>query len=254
VHTALRSWFVLEPRQRTPAAVSQVLRATWVREGYRDVEQERDAYRDALAWLRAYLDRLGSGFEPLAVERTVGAKTATLALSGRVDRIDDRSGELVIVDYKTGRTGLGPDDARGSRALALYAYAAGRLFRRPCHQVELHHLPTGTVVTHEHSDESIARHVSRAERTAADAMAAEKAVAQGADPDEQFPTQPGSICGWCDFRRSCPVGASRQGHDSWDGLRSGGAVGSGAGAVGAEAGLRSTGRAEEDPRNVKGIH
>jgi putative RecB family exonuclease len=218
VHTALRSWFVLEPRQRTPAAVSQVLRATWVREGYRDVEQEREAYREALAWLRAYLDRLGPSFEPLAVERTVGAKTATLALSGRVDRIDDRDGELVIVDYKTGRTGLGPDDARGSRALALYAYATSRLFRRRCRRVELHHLPSGTVVSHEHTDESIERHVARAERTATDAMAAEKAVASGADPDEQFPAQPGALCGWCDFRRSCPVGSTRPGHDSWAGL------------------------------------
>src|SRR5690606_20757050 len=117
-----------------------------------------------------------------------------------------------------GRTGLSTDDARASRALALYAYAAARMFRRPCRRVELHHLPTGTVAAHEHTDESIARHVRRAEQTAADAVAAEKAVSAGAAPDEASPTQPGAICGWCDFRRACPAGSTRPGHDSWAGL------------------------------------
>ena len=149
----------------------------------------------------------------------VGAKTPTLALSGRVDRIDDVDGELVIVDYKTGRTGLGADDARGSRALALYAFAAERVFRRRCRRVELHHLPTGTVAAHEHTDESIARHVRRAEQTAADAMAAEKQLAAGADPDDGLSRRtPGAICGWCDFRRICPAGAERVGHEPWAGL------------------------------------
>ena len=105
----------------------------------------------------------------VGVERVVAAKTAVLAFNGRADRIDrpGPDGELVIVDYKTGRTGLDADDARGSQALALYAYAAERVFRRPCRRVELHHLPTGTVAAHEHTEESLARHVARAEETAA---------------------------------------------------------------------------------------
>jgi RecB family exonuclease len=221
VHTALRSWFSLPAAERRPSAVETVLRATWVRDGYRDESQEREAYQRALGWLRTYVARIDPELEPLAVERTVAAKTPVLALSGRVDRIDDLGGELVIVDYKTGRTGLDADDARGSRAMALYAFAAQRMFRRPCHRVELHHLPTGHVAAHDHTDESIARHVHRSEQTAADAMAAEKAVAAGADPDAEFPTTPGAICGWCDFRRICPAGSARPGYDSWAGLARG---------------------------------
>jgi RecB family exonuclease len=142
-----------------------------------------------------------------------------LAFNGRADRIDSRAGEqgaeAVIVDYKTGRTGLDADDARGSQALALYAYAAQRVFRRPCHRVELHHLPTGTVAAHEHTEESLARQVARAEDTARDIIAAEKAVAAGADPDAEFPTNPGSLCGWCDFRRTCPAGQEVQAKEPW---------------------------------------
>ncbi|TDB95066.1 recombinase RecB, partial [Micromonospora fluostatini] len=123
--------------------------------------------------------------------------------------------ELAIVDYKTGRTGLDADDARGSQALALYAYAAQRVFRRPCHRVELHHLPTGTVAGHDHTPESLARQVARAEDTARDIMAAERAVADGSDPDDAFPTTPSQRCGWCDYRRSCPAGSQVAGREPW---------------------------------------
>jgi RecB family exonuclease len=219
VHTALRSWFDLAPAKRGPAALATVLRATWVRDGYRDEEQEREAYHTALGWLHAYVAELPAGFEPLAIERTVATKTDTLALSGRVDRIDEvDGGELVIVDYKTGRSGLGPDDARGSRALALYAYATQRLFRRRCRRVELHHLPSGTVAAHEHTEESVERHLRRAERTAADIVAAQRRVEAGEGPDDAFPPTPGSLCGWCDFRRVCPAGAQRPGHEPWAGV------------------------------------
>jgi putative RecB family exonuclease len=218
VHTALRSWFDPPADRRRPEALATLLRQTWVREGYRDEAQEREAFDRALGWLSRYVDDLDPRFEPLAVERTVAAKTATLALSGRVDRIDEVADELVIVDYKTGRTGVGADDARGSRAMALYAFAAERVFRRRCRRVELHHLPTGTVAAHEHTEESIARHLRRAEQTAADVVSAEKEVAAGGDPDAAFPTTPGPICGWCDFRRVCPVGSQRPGHEPWASL------------------------------------
>ncbi|MEU4618715.1 PD-(D/E)XK nuclease family protein [Actinoplanes sp. NPDC023801] len=219
VHTALKNWYMLPAERRAPEALPTLLKATWVREGYRDVDQERAVYRRALDWLESYVATLDPEDEPLGVERVVAAKTAVLALNGRADRIDTRAGEsgpeAVIVDYKTGRSGLSADDARGSQALALYAFATERMFRRPCRRVELHHLPTGTVVTHEHTEESLARQVRRAEETAQDIMAAEKAVAAGADPDAEFPVNPGTLCGWCDFRKVCPAGADAVAKEPW---------------------------------------
>lgn len=219
VHTALKNWYAVPPDRRVRESLPTLLKATWVREGYRDVEQERIAYRRSLDWLDTYVAGLDPLEEPLGVERVVATKTGVLAFNGRADRIDSRPGEqgpeAVIVDYKTGRSGLDADDARGSQALALYAYAAQRVFRRPCHRVELHHLPTGTVAAHEHTEESLARQVARAEDTARDIIAAEKAVAAGADPDAEFPTNPGSLCGWCDFRRTCPAGQEVAAKEPW---------------------------------------
>ncbi len=218
VHTALRNWYGLPPERRTPAALPGLLTATWVGEGYRDETQEREAFRQALRWLEGYVAGLDEHDDPVGVERVVAVKTATLALSGRVDRIDRRGDELVIVDYKTGRGGVSTDDARGSRALALYAYAAQRVLRRRCVRVELHHLPTDTVAAHEHTEESLARHVARAEATAEDVMAAEQAISEGTDPDAAFPTTPGALCSWCDYRRSCPAGAAAPVREPWAGL------------------------------------
>jgi RecB family exonuclease len=215
VHTALRNWYKLPPQRRVPSVLPSLLGATWVGEGYRDEEQERAAFQRALGWLESYLAEVDPQVEPVGVERVVGVRTPVLALSGRVDRIDRVGEELVIVDYKTGRHLPDSDDARGSRALALYAYATERMFRRRCRRVELHHLPTGTVAGHEHTEEALARHVQRSEETARDVVAAERAVAEGGDPDIEFPTAPGPGCAWCDYRRTCPAGADAAQKTSW---------------------------------------
>lgn len=225
VHTALRNWWTVPADRRGPDAMPGLLRGTWVRDGYRDEAQERAVFRRALGWTESYVADLDPRVEPIGVERVVAVKTRVLAFNGRVDRIDERSAidehsgaagrELAIVDYKTGRTGLDADDARGSSALALYAFAAERVFRRPCRRVELHHLPTGTVAAHDHTADSLARQVERAEDTARDITAAEREVAGGGDPDAAFPTNPGPACTWCDYRRHCPAGAAAPTREPW---------------------------------------
>ncbi|GAA3517119.1 PD-(D/E)XK nuclease family protein [Actinocatenispora rupis] len=216
VHTALKNWHGLPAESRDPAALARLLRATWVSEGYRDAEQGKAAFALALRWLEEYVGTLDPDEDPVGVERVVATRTAVLAFNGRVDRIDRRGDELVIVDYKTGRSPLTSDDARGSRALALYAVATARTMHRACHRVELHHLPTGEVAAHDHTDESLQRHLTRAEDTARDIVAAERRVSGGEDPDDAFPTAPSMRCGWCDFRKVCPVGSAAPEHDAWE--------------------------------------
>lgn len=219
VHTALRNWWVVPADRRGSDVMPGLLRGTWVRDGYRDEAQERTVFRLALGWIESYVAGLDPRIEPIGVERVVAVKTPVLAFNGRVDRIDERSDtagrELAIVDYKTGRSGLDADDARGSSALALYAFAAERVFRRPCRRVELHHLPTGMVAAHDHTADSLGRQVERAEDTARDITAAERDLAGGGDPDAAFPTNPGPACSWCDYRRHCPAGADAPAREPW---------------------------------------
>ena len=218
-HNALRDWWLLPVERRTPEAAARLLDTVWISEGFADAGQSDRWRARAREWVQAYAATLDPADEPVGVERGVAVRTDRLALSGRVDRIDAREGELVVVDYKTGRWVPGTDDARGSLALAVYALAAARTLRRPCSRVELHHLPTGLVVGWEHTEASLARQVRRAEDTADDIEAAAAAVTSGADPDTAYPPLPGRQCGWCDFRRHCPAGQAASVEQApWSGL------------------------------------
>jgi len=220
MHNALAGWWRLPRPERTVAAAGTLLDDAWLADGFRDEAQASDWRAHARTLVRRYVSGLDADREPIGVERTLAVKTERLALSGRVDRLDDRDGELVVVDYKTGRRPLSGDDARGSLALALYALAATATLRRRCVRVELHHLPTGEVHAFEHTEESLRRQLGRAEQIADEAVrAAESAAEAGANAGaktgptgapnsdaELFAPRPGSQCGWCDLRAHCPEG------------------------------------------------
>lgn len=205
-HLALHRWWDVPLRERTPAAAAGLVDRHWQSDGFRDAEQSSRARDAARAWVGRYAGTLDPAREPRGVERTVGMRTERLAASGRVDRIDERDGALVIVDYKTGRRPTTDDDARSSLALALYAVGAQRTLRTPCTRVELHHLPSGTVSSWDHTPAALERHVGRAEAIADDIEAALDTVAAGAPAEQVFSPSTGSHCSWCDFRRHCPEG------------------------------------------------
>src|SRR4051794_17407843 len=214
VHSALAAWWALPIERRTVDRGAALVREKWIGLGFRDDEQSltwRDRAADMVA---GYVAGLDPHREPVGIERTVALRTDRLALSGRIDRLDRRGDELVVVDYKTGRHVLTTDDARGSMALAIYALAASRTLRRRCVRVELHHLPTGDVIEWEHDDAALSRHLERAHMIAAEAAAAE---ASG-DP-AAFPAHPGPMCGWCDFSAHCAEGRNaRAAQPPWAGL------------------------------------
>ena len=228
VHNALAGWWRLPRGERTVAAAGDLLERGWLTDGYADDAQCAAQRRHWRPIVESYVAGLDPGNEPIGVERTVATRTDQIAVSGRIDRLDDRqatgdqAGGLVVVDYKTGRHVLTVDDARASLPLALYALAAERVMRRPCHRVELHHLPTGRVLAWEHTPESLARHLDRAQDIAAECAAADEryrdpvAADQG---DATFPPRPGTLCGWCDYRSRCPEGsAAARARLPWDGL------------------------------------
>lgn len=219
VHSALAKWWDLPEERRTPEAGGTLVVSGWLDEGFRDDRQSLDARERAREYVERYLHDVDPAVQPIGIERTVSLKTPRASLWGRVDRIDERPGQgVVVVDYKTGRSVLTVDDARTSIALAVYAAAATRTFRRPCTTVELHHLPTGEVVTWDHTDESLHRHLRRADSIAAelgDLDARFKAGLTPQEADEAFPASVGALCGWCDFRSSCAAGRSVPAQRPW---------------------------------------
>ncbi|MGB8649040.1 MAG: PD-(D/E)XK nuclease family protein [Mycobacteriales bacterium] len=220
VHLALARWWDLPLERRTTVAARGLLEQAWQTDGFQDDAQAQRWKGFAGDMVERYVAGLDPQEEPVGIERTVAFKTDTLAVSGRVDRVDRRGEELVVVDYKTGRSALTDDDARGSLALALYALACRRTLRAECTKVELHHLPSGKVLSWEHTPETLDRHVRRAEAIAAEASQATDALAEGGSPEELFPARPSPVCGWCDFARHCPEGLAASGGPKkpWAGL------------------------------------
>jgi len=227
VHNALAGWWRLPRAERTTVAAGNLIERGWIEEGYASAAQSARSRGVARKMVEDYVADLDPADEPVGVERTVATRTDRIALSGRIDRLDERAApdggtELVVVDYKTGRHILTVDDARGSLPLAMYALAAERVMRRRCRRVELHHLPTGRVIAFEHTDSTLARQLHRAEDIAAECAAADERFKAGLPADryvEVFPPSPRPACGWCDYLRHCPEGRlAATPRQPWDGL------------------------------------
>lgn len=206
VHNALRALFDQPVQRRTPERAAQLVEINWSGEGFRDETQQVHYRERARGWVADYVADLDPAEDPVGVERWVSAPTGSIVAEGRVDRIDQRGDELVIVDYKTGRKPLTSDDARSSPALALYVVAARRTLRRPCRRVELHHLPSGETAAWEHTEPSLRRHLDRVEEAAGDAALATETLKAGGDAETLFPPRTSRGCSYCDFRRHCPEG------------------------------------------------
>ncbi len=223
IHTALANWWKAPRDRRTVEHVGELLDRAWLVDGYRDDAQRSEARERAREMLVRYVAKLDPEHEPVGVERTVALKTDHAALFGRVDRIDERPSEgLVVVDYKTGRQVLTLDDARTSMALAIYALGAERTLRRRCRRVELHHLPTGDVLAWDHTDDGLLRHLRRVDSLAREIAVLDERFRSGVtdeEADRLYPVSVGPLCGWCDFNRSCPQGrAATTPRDSWAGV------------------------------------
>ncbi|HWD02634.1 MAG TPA: PD-(D/E)XK nuclease family protein [Amycolatopsis sp.] len=212
VHNALRALFDLPAAKRTAQRAMALVGEHWKDGGFADAEQAARYRARARCWVGDYVEDHDVSDDPVGLERWISAPVSTTGgaptfiIEGRADRIDRRDGELVIVDYKTGRREPDEFEARASQALAMYAVASARTLRMPCTKVELHHLPSGTVAAAEHTTDSLRRHLQRAEQTAADLRLATDTLDAGADGDTLFPARPERRCSWCDFRPSCPAG------------------------------------------------
>ena len=223
VHMALRAGGCCRPAAahagRRPAAA----RAGLVSPTGSATPQQSERWRARAAdWVGRTCGRVGGldpSDEPVGVERTVAARTDRLALSGRVDRIDERgrrAGHRRLQDRPGGLTPTTPaarwrwrctrwpPSARCAGPAAGSSCTTCRPARSPRSSTPRRRWPGTCAGPRTPPPTSIGgdRGAGRRRRSG-----------------RGVPAEPRAACSWCDFRRSCPAGqAASAAKVSWAGL------------------------------------
>jgi CRISPR/Cas system-associated exonuclease Cas4 (RecB family) len=193
VHGALRDLFSLPVEERSEDRLIQLMRDRWRRnrEGFTDLAEEKLYGEKATAQLRLFAQREDLTIQPVAVEDFHKVEIDdTLALLGKIDRIDREGDGLHIIDYKTGAP-REPDPLQ----LQMYALIVAREFDPAPIRASYHYLGTGEWITQEATEETMAQALEDVRQRVAVIVA-----------EREYPASPGPLCGYCDFLEICRGG------------------------------------------------
>jgi putative RecB family exonuclease len=211
VHAVLDRLFDLPAGERTYEAAAALVEPEWA---VLAAAEPDTAELFAAGGLPEWLDsarRMVAGYfaledprrlEPAAREQLVEATLdlsdeQTLALRGYVDRLDVApTGELRVVDYKTGAVPRLAFEAKALFQLKFYALVLWRTRGTVPHQLKLMYLSDRDTLAYQPDADEL----ERFERTlVAVWRAIERAVMT-----KDFRPNPSKLCGWCDYQALCP--------------------------------------------------
>ncbi|MEZ0351704.1 RecB family exonuclease [Mycobacterium sp. pR1184] len=211
VHAALEQLYGLPAASRDPQTAISLLEPAWEqviaaepgRFGELDTGQRAQVLDEARALLSGYY-RLEdpTRFDPQCCEQRVEVELADgTLLRGFIDRIDvAATGELRVVDYKTGKA---PPEARALAEfkamfqMKFYAVALLRTRGVPPTRLRLIYLADGQVL--DYSPE-----LDELERFEKTLMAIWRAI-QSAGATGDFRPSKSRLCDWCPHQEFCPV-------------------------------------------------
>ncbi|MCE4266251.1 RecB family exonuclease [Rhodococcus globerulus] len=223
VHAALEALFALPTSQRVPDRAAELVRPAWERVST-DSPDAAELIPDED--LDGFLSEVGklvqtyysledpTRFDAQACEVYVETELENgVRLRGFVDRIDVApTGELRVVDYKTGKAPREFTESKALFQMKFYALVLLRTRKIVPAQLKLIYLASGSILTYTPDHDELVRF----ERTLS---AIWKAIlAAGATGD--FRPKPGKLCDWCDHKALCPsFGGTPPPYPGWPDLR-----------------------------------
>ncbi|MFE3290034.1 RecB family exonuclease [Rhodococcus sp. NPDC059234] len=207
VHAALEALYGLPAPDRVPDRAVTLVEPAWERvlaespeaDGAVPADERESFLSEARALIEGYYKLEDpTRFEPESCEMRVETELDDgVLLRGFVDRIDVApTGEVRVVDYKTGRA---PREMTESKALFQMKFYALVLLRTrgivPA-QLRLIYLTDGEILTYAPDEAELLRF----ERTLSAIWKAILAAGQTGD----FRPKPGRLCNWCDHKVRCP--------------------------------------------------
>lgn len=218
VHTVLERLFALPPDQRDLRAGSELVDPAW-----RDVQAGSPELAELFAgpddpehaeWLDSARELVEAYFtledprlvQPQACELLVEAELAAddtgegepLLLRGYIDRLDVApTGEIRIVDYKSGAAPREVFEAKALFQMKFYALALLRIRGVVPRQLRLLYLADRQVLSYTPDEAELIRF----ERTLTAIWSAIQRAAHSGD----FRPSPSRMCDWCDHKAHCPT-------------------------------------------------
>jgi putative RecB family exonuclease len=208
VHAVLERLFDAPAAGRSPQAAAGLLEPEWERlvaaepalAGLFGTDDERAGW---LAEARAMLDRYFTLEDPTRLEpahrelHVEAALPSGLRLRGYIDRLDvSASGDVRIVDYKTGTAPREDFEARALFQMRFYAVVLWRMQGTLPRLLQLIYLGNGEIVRYAPDQADLAATERKIEALW---LAIERARAAG-----DWRPRPGKLCGWCSHQAICP--------------------------------------------------
>jgi RecB family exonuclease len=199
LHRTLEAFHRAGPTEDVADLIEQYT-SSWTTRGYQDVAEESEHFAAGEEMLRRYFEEAArSERETVFVERTLSYEYPRYVLFGKLDRLDRLpSGELEVVDYKSGRRSVSEEDVRGSLALAVYQLVVARTYPMEPVRVAIYCLRTGETASVLRSDTELIE-LEEGFRNIAGRIL---------DEVDYAPT-PGPHCAECAFQRICPASTTR---------------------------------------------
>ncbi|MBT0568109.1 RecB family exonuclease [Williamsia sp. CHRR-6] len=207
VHSALENLFDMPAHLRTPDSAEILVDAAWEAICQREPAMRAlvpdDQVEPFLAEAHRLIDRYyemenPTAFDAESCELRVEVDIADdVTLRGFVDRIDVApTGEVRVVDYKTGRSPSELFEARALFQMKFYALAILRLRGVVPHRLQLMYLADGQQLRYTPERDEL-------ERFAGTLIAIWRAIREaGATGD--FQPKRSRLCQWCDHKDKCP--------------------------------------------------
>jgi putative RecB family exonuclease len=209
VHAVLERLFDEPPGSRTPAAARTLLPGQWDRlvaevpelAELFDDEAERAAWFEEAARM---LDRYFTLEDPTRIEpshREMSVRAlleSGLTLRGYIDRLDVApTGEIRIVDYKTGLAPREEYEARALFQMKFYALALWRTGGTIPRLLQLIYLGNGELVRYAPDETDL---LATERKINALWQAIDRAATSG-----DWRPRPSRLCEWCSYRPLCPA-------------------------------------------------
>lgn len=162
IHHALERFFGLQVEDRSADTLERALRAVWPehrkRAGFRSREEEAAHGVAAITMLRSFADNYEISAIPIAREQWVSTRLPSgIEVFGKVDRVDRLpSGSLDVIDYKTGRRMIEPEEMSDDPAAQIYLLATEEKYGEQVERVRFLYLATGQEVRWSPEREDIA--------------------------------------------------------------------------------------------------